>query len=189
MADSSSAWQNKPPYQLAASDSTTNNGEKTSGEETGARKFEKKLEARCHCGQVRYWIGRNKPLVAKFCHCRGCQKLHGAPFQWAAIFHKSDILFEHGSRGIEFYNSGSGSNAHDLPTKLSCSLCRAPIMDEGRRMVLLFPTLIDFARRPAVDNEDGLHADREREGGIQQQASEQRGVEEVEGLKKGFYPE
>ncbi|KAL9618697.1 MAG: hypothetical protein Q9204_008370 [Flavoplaca sp. TL-2023a] len=27
---------------------------------------------------------------------------------------------------------------------VSCAYCRTPIMDEGRNMILLFPTLIDF---------------------------------------------
>jgi hypothetical protein len=26
------------------------------------------------------------PVDAKICHCLACQKLHGAPMQWAAIF-------------------------------------------------------------------------------------------------------
>ena len=33
---------------------------------------------------------------------------------------------------------------HKLPCKVSCAYCRTPIMDEGRNMILLFPTLIDF---------------------------------------------
>lgn len=39
--------------------------------------FEKKLEGSCHCGRVKYWLKRDKPLDAKYCHCRGCQVLHG----------------------------------------------------------------------------------------------------------------
>jgi hypothetical protein len=47
-----------------------------------------------------------------------------APFQWAAIFHKTDINFT------------------ELPCKVRCSYCHSPIMDEGRNMILLFPSLI-----------------------------------------------
>ncbi|KAH7026383.1 Mss4-like protein [Microdochium trichocladiopsis] len=175
---SNDRWQDEPPYKL-----TVQKAADAGADTTGRReKFEKKLEAQCHCGRVRYWISRDKPLVAKFCHCHGCQKLHGAPFQWAAIFHKSDILFEHGAQGIEFYNSGNRNAAHDLPCKLSCQYCRAPIMDEGRRMVLLFPTLIDFARVPA-DAGDGLGPS------VQHPGKQERSEEDAKRLKDGFYPD
>ncbi|KAI4176516.1 MAG: hypothetical protein LQ346_007879 [Caloplaca aetnensis] len=76
--------------------------------------FNARYEGSCHCGKVTYQLSREKPLDAKYCHCTTCQKIHGAPFQWAAIFHKDDINFT------------------------------TPIMDEGRNMILLFPTLINF---------------------------------------------
>lgn len=66
-----------------------------------------------------------------------------APFQWAAIFHKEDMRFTHGYRGLEWYDSASKSRAHHLPCKVQCANCYTPIMDEGRNMVLLFPTLIE----------------------------------------------
>lgn len=40
-----------------------------------------------------------------------------------------------------------------LPTKVSCSFCRTPIMDEGRNVCLLFPAAIDYG---------GTHEGRER---------------------------
>ena len=70
--------------------------------------------------------------------------LVGAPFQWAAIFHKADMAFENGTAGLEFYKSPTQRLGHNLPCKVSCDYCRTPIMDEGRNMVLLFPTLISF---------------------------------------------
>jgi hypothetical protein len=33
---------------------------------------------------------------AKICHCIACQKLHGAPMQWSAIFHKHHVRFSAG---------------------------------------------------------------------------------------------
>jgi len=33
---------------------------------------------------------------------------------------------------------------HKLPCKVSCAYCKSPIMDEGRKMILLFPSLIKF---------------------------------------------
>lgn len=54
-------------------------------------------------------------------------------------------MFEKGAEDLVFYQSESRHLSHDLPCKASCSYCRTPIMDEGRNMVLLFPTLIKFA--------------------------------------------
>jgi hypothetical protein len=66
----------------------------------------------------------------------------GAPFQWAAIFHKTDLHFEKGAEGLAFYNSGDKQTHHKLPCKVSCAYCHTPIMDEGRNMVLMFPGII-----------------------------------------------
>lgn len=148
-------WDQRPPYAYPVD---------------GEASFEKKLEGNCQCGRVRYWLKRDRPLTAKFCHCRGCQLLHGtesamlsilggcgltcsigAPFQWAAIFHKDDMVFENGTKDLVFYHSGEKTLGHDLPCKISCAHCRSPIMDEGRRMVLLFPTLLKFKDKAARD--------------------------------------
>lgn len=75
----------------------------------------------------------------------------GAPFQWAAIFHKDDMHFENGTRGLSFYNSGRRLKQHELPCKVSCSYCHTPIMDEGRNMVLLFPELLDLGETGRKD--------------------------------------
>lgn len=55
-------WEQQPPYAYS---------------EDGEAAFEKKLEGKCQCGRVRYWLKSDKPLSSKFCHCRGCQVLHG----------------------------------------------------------------------------------------------------------------
>ena len=39
--------------------------------------FKVRYRASCHCGKVKYQLSREKPLDAKYCHCRTCQKLHG----------------------------------------------------------------------------------------------------------------
>ncbi|KIM99525.1 hypothetical protein OIDMADRAFT_19664 [Oidiodendron maius Zn] len=98
----------------------------------------------CHCGRIKFQIGRDAPLDAKLCHCRTCQVLHGAPFQWAAILHKEDMRFVHGVIGLKFYSSGRNVAEHELPCKVSCAYCGSPIMDEGRNMALIFPELIEF---------------------------------------------
>ncbi|KAJ5861285.1 uncharacterized protein N7529_008595 [Penicillium soppii] len=109
---------------------------------------ETKWRAHCQCGQVKYALRRARTLNAKFCHCRQCQVLHGAPFQWAAIFPKEDIRFENGPEGLSFYAAGEKNHKYQTPTKVSCSICRTPIMDEGRNMCLLFPQLIDLSGSP-----------------------------------------
>ena len=67
-----------------------------------------------------------------------------APFQWAAIFHKDDINFTKGHHGLEWYDPTEKTVEHKLPCKVRCSYCHSPIMDEGRNMILLFPSLIHF---------------------------------------------
>ncbi|KAH7396113.1 Mss4-like protein [Pyrenochaeta sp. MPI-SDFR-AT-0127] len=88
--------------------------------------FDVKYEANCHCGKVKYQLNRREPLDSKLCHCTTCQTQHAAPFQWAAIFHKEDINFTNGH--------------HDLECALL--VLPLPIMDEGRNMILLFPSLV-----------------------------------------------
>ncbi|TGO70651.1 hypothetical protein BELL_0690g00050 [Botrytis elliptica] len=109
-----------------------------------AEDFKVLYEGGCHCGRVKYQLSRERPLSAKFCHCTTCQVLHGAPFQWAAIFHKEDINFTHGHHDLGWYESEEKTTRHKLPCKVSCAYCRTPIMDEGRNMILLFPSLIKF---------------------------------------------
>lgn len=45
--------------------------------------------------------------------------------------------------GLAFYCSSHYSREYEIPTKVSCSFCRTPIMDEGRSMCLLFPESIE----------------------------------------------
>lgn len=72
-----------------------------------------------------------------------------APFQWAAIFHKTDINFTSGHHDLGWYDPTARSTTRHLPCKVQCSYCRMPVMDEGRNMILLFPTLIEGINTPA----------------------------------------
>ncbi|KAK7736540.1 hypothetical protein SLS53_006971 [Cytospora paraplurivora] len=110
--------------------------------------FDVKWRGGCHCGRVKYELSRDRPLSSKYCHCTTCQRLHGAPFQWAAIFHKEDINFTHGHHDLGWYDPSEKSQTHHLPCKVQCGFCRTPIMDEGRNMILLFPTLIEGINEP-----------------------------------------
>ncbi|KAK7995402.1 hypothetical protein PG990_014175, partial [Apiospora arundinis] len=126
-------WRDQPPY-------------RTEGRNEHAKKIH---EAQCNCGRIKYWLSRDKPLASKYCHCTDCQSLHGAPFQWAAIFKKEDLHFENGAKGLAFYHAQKKHTYHDLPCKVSCAYCHAPIMDEGRNMVLMFPAIIKFKSEEA----------------------------------------
>ncbi|CAN8098023.1 unnamed protein product [Discula destructiva] len=110
--------------------------------------FQVKWKGGCHCGRVKYELSRERPLSSKYCHCTTCQRLHGSPFQWAAIFHKEDINFTNGHHDLGWYSPTEKSHEHQLPCKVQCSFCRTPIMDEGRNMILLFPTLIEGINTP-----------------------------------------
>lgn len=107
--------------------------------------FAAKYRAACFCGRVRYEVSAD-PVDAKLCHCRACQVLHGAPMQWAAIFHKHQVRFTAGLDQLRFFNSDQGVNERILPCKVSCKTCGTPIADEGRRMWLAFPSLFDFGQ-------------------------------------------
>ncbi|KAL1297771.1 hypothetical protein AAFC00_006308 [Neodothiora populina] len=119
-------WQKRAPYSIHDENSD----------------FKARYEASCHCGKVKYQLSRDAPLDSKLCHCTTCQTQHAAPFQWAAIFHKEDINFSHGHHDLEWYDPTDKSIEHKLPCKVRCSYCHSPIMDEGRNMILLFPSLI-----------------------------------------------
>ena len=79
-----------------------------------------------------------------------CQVLHGAPMQWAAIFHKKDVRLVAGIDQLRFYNSAVNRHERLAPCKVACTLCDTPIADEGRNMWLAFPTLFDFGVPPVV---------------------------------------
>ena len=116
---------------------------------TDDESFIAKYGARCHCGEVRYEV-RADPVDAKICHCRACQVLHGAPMQWAAIFHKRDVRFTAGVEHLRFYNSTLDRGERIAPCKVACGLCGSLIADEGRNMWLAFPVLFDFGTPPLV---------------------------------------
>ncbi|MBT8454279.1 MAG: GFA family protein, partial [Deltaproteobacteria bacterium] len=115
----------------------------------GDEGFVVKYRARCHCRAVRYECCA-EPMDAKICHCRGCQVLHGAPMQWAAIFEKRDVRLVAGLEELRFYNGELDRPQRVLPCKVSCARCGTLIADEGRRMWLAFPTLFDFGTPPQV---------------------------------------
>lgn len=128
-------WKNSPPY---AKDKETKNGKV-------------KYHGACFCDRVKFEVFED-PLAAKFCHCTTCQRLHGAPMQAAAIFHKNHVLFSQDSlEHLAFLNNEKKENTRELPCKVSCSFCRCPICDEGRNMLMMFPPLFKFDRNKIPD--------------------------------------
>ena len=107
--------------------------------------FIPKYRAACFCGRVQYEVSAD-PVDAKLCHCKTCQTLHGAPMQWAAIFHKHHVRFTAGWDALRFFNSEQGIHERILPCKVSCKECGTLIADEGRTMWLAFPSLFDFGQ-------------------------------------------
>jgi hypothetical protein len=105
--------------------------------------FTAKYRASCYCDAVQYEVCSD-PVDSKICHCLACQKLHGAPMQWAAIFHKNDVRITEGIDHLNFYNSELNKHERILPCKVSCALCGTLIADEGRNMWLAFPSLFNF---------------------------------------------
>jgi hypothetical protein len=123
-------WKDAPPYVSGAA-------------------FQATYRAECFCGAVAFEVCAD-PVDSKICHCVQCQTLHGAPFQWAVIFHKSDVRFVRGIDDLHSYHAETRSSGHRLPCKLSCVRCRSPIADEGRRMFMAFGPLFDFGFPPRV---------------------------------------
>lgn len=55
------AWKTADPYQKPSDDDAD---------------FKAEWEGSCHCGSIKYLLGREKPLSSKYCHCVDCQRMH-----------------------------------------------------------------------------------------------------------------
>ena len=115
--------------------------------------FSPKHRASCFCGRVRFSVSC-EPVASKLCDCTVCQRLHAAPCQWAALFPKDAVRFEPESAPwLRFYSTtldavfeGDGAADRPLPVKIQCRHCGGWVADEGRRMLMAFPTLFPEAR-------------------------------------------
>ncbi|KAI1797300.1 Mss4-like protein [Ganoderma leucocontextum] len=134
--DSEPGFMNKPPYSW------------------NSVNFERKHYSRCWCGNVEFQF-HGDPVGAKYCHCKQCQHLHGAPFQWAVIFPKASVrMIANKDDSLHFLSTQRGQGVHDVPCKVqfdvytdvrvSCNACRSPIFDEGRNTVLAYPSAFKF---------------------------------------------
>ncbi|CAO1624827.1 unnamed protein product [Parajaminaea phylloscopi] len=107
--------------------------------------FKVDFTAGCWCGKVKLEYS-GLPFDAKHCHCDQCKRLHGAPFQWACLFFKNQVRLHHSTDPIfvDFFSTQTKTGEHNVPTKVSCRQCRSPLFDEGRRVVLAYPSSFDF---------------------------------------------
>ncbi|MBA1263498.1 GFA family protein [Stutzerimonas stutzeri] len=78
----------------------------------------------CLCGAVSFRL-RSEPKAVSNCHCRMCQKQHGAAFATYASLPRSDLEYLSGQELLTSYNS-SGS----IDRKF-CSVCGSNIEWSG----------------------------------------------------------
>ncbi|KIJ27615.1 hypothetical protein M422DRAFT_71597 [Sphaerobolus stellatus SS14] len=130
-------WIKHPPFRWEGSTGGKN------GEEE--REFVNKYVLECFCKRVQFTLASD-PLDVKICHCDMCKKLHGAPMQAAAVFHKNDARLTKGNIGdIAFFSPGLSnphmtSHATPTPRKIYCAGCGCPLADEGKNMFIAYPS-------------------------------------------------
>lgn len=69
-------WKHRAPYAI----------------HSDAKDFKVRYEGGCHCGRIQYQLSREKPLDAKYCHCKTCQRLHGQSLIECSLVITSDCL-------------------------------------------------------------------------------------------------
>ena len=89
----------------------------------------------CLCGAITYEL-KAEPRKVSHCHCRMCQKQHGAAFATYASIHKSDFSYLSGEEALVSYNS-SGSIARKF-----CGICGSSIEWSGSKA---FPDWVSIA--------------------------------------------
>ena len=89
-SNSSSSWKEESPYGRQFGEESQKDDVDDDIKETTTTAINY-YNASCYCGRVKYQV-RGEPESAKFCHCRGCQQLHGAPFEWVSSVHISDFI-------------------------------------------------------------------------------------------------
>ena len=103
--------------------------------------FEALHRARCRCGAIRYEVSA-EPVNAKICHCAHCQRRHGAPMQWAAIFQKRDIRLTAGLDLLRFYSSETDTPERVLPLQDRLRPLRNPRRGRGTANVACLPLAV-----------------------------------------------
>ena len=101
----------------------------------------------CLCGEVPFEI--DGPLMrSSHCHCRQCQKAHGAPFRTRARVAAADFRFLAGEELVSFYESTPGTH------RGFCKVCGAPVLvkfDEHSRSAQTDPGVRPDAHAFIID--------------------------------------
>lgn len=94
-----------------------------------SKEFKATYHAACWCDKVEFEF-HGDPIDAKHCHCKQCQRLHGAPFQWAALYHKTSVRLKHSCDPmyLNFFSTQERQSDHSVPCKVSCRNCGSHIL-------------------------------------------------------------
>ena len=115
------------------------------------------LRGSCLCGGVRFEI--EGPLMrSSHCHCRQCQKAHGAPFRTRARVAAADFRFLVGEELVSFYESTPGTH------RGFCKVCGAPVLvkfDEHSRSAQTDPGAVALygVALATLDDDPGVRPD------------------------------
>ena len=81
-------------------------------------------EGSCLCGEIKYQL-LSTPKHISHCHCKMCQKQHGAAFATYASLPLSDLVYISGARSLTTYLSSS------TITRKFCGQCGSNIEWSG----------------------------------------------------------
>ena len=115
------------------------------------------LRGSCLCGEVRFEI--DGPLMrSSHCHCRQCQKAHGAPFRTRARVAAADFRFLAGEELVSFYESTPGTH------RGFCKVCGTPVLvkfDEHSRSAQTDPGAVALhgVALATLDDDSGIRPD------------------------------
>ena len=115
------------------------------------------LRGSCLCGGVRFEI--DGPLMrSSHCHCRQCQKAHGAPFRTRARVAAADFRYLLGEELVSFYESTPGTR------RGFCKVCGAPVLvkfDEHSRSAQTDPAAVALygVALATLDDDPGVRPD------------------------------
>ena len=89
----------------------------------------------CLCGAIRYEY-HGAPYSSAFCHCRNCQRAHGAAFAPLLFVHPQDVVITRGAVARHEMTADSGAQMF----REFCRDCGSPLFSGGAA----FPTLISI---------------------------------------------
>lgn len=90
----------------------------------------------CACDgnkRERIAVDPSRQIFGVHCHCRKCQRYHGAPFTSVLGFAKTD--------GVLLLGPGTGIAQTEDGYRVFCSVCMTPVLNNGQGYVGTFPSL------------------------------------------------